>query len=175
MDNKSEDQSTFGPSVSMIVFLRFETPSVNASIPERYRSVPVAVLETNPHPSLMLVTKALFAGTPAEQNYIIVKPDELELYMRGKTVFAGWTIPIPLLPTSNSLPPSCVMFERYGSLKHLSLAIDFPSGYQVKQETGYYDSFLTYISPLWNYAGSGIEGMVCTDVTRTVYTPGNKS
>ncbi len=63
------------------------------------------------------------------------------------------------------------MFEKYGRLKHFSLAADFPSGYKVKQDMSYHDAFLSYISPLWNYAGSGIEGMVCTHTTRTMYAP----
>ncbi len=169
--NQAEKQSTFGASVSMMIFLRFQTPSVNASIPVRYQSVPVAIVETNPHPSLTMVWKTLFAGTPAEQNVIVVKPDELELYRRGNTVFAGWTMPIPLPTTGNNLPPSCIMLERYGSLKHFNLAADFPSGYKVKQAMDYQDAFVTYISPLWNYAGSGIEGMVCTNTTRSLYAP----
>jgi hypothetical protein len=171
--NKAEDQSTFGSSVSMIVFLRVEIPSTDAPIQERYRAIPVAILETNPHPTLMMVTKTIFAGTPAEHNFILVKPEELELYRRGDTVFSGWTISIPLPSTSTALPPSCIMFEKSGNLKHLQLAIDFPSGYKVKQEQDYYDAFLSYVSPLWNYAGSGIEGMFCTDVTRHVFTVDN--
>ncbi len=169
--NQAEKQSTFGASVSMLVFLRFEEPSSDAGIPVRYRSVPVAVLETNPHPSLAMVWKTLLADTPAQHNVMIVQPDELELYKRGNTAFAGWTMPIPLPLASNSLPPSCLMFETYGRLKHFTLIADFPSGYKVKQVMGYRDAFLTFISPLWNYTGSGIEGMICTHTTRTMYAP----
>jgi hypothetical protein len=115
--------STFGTGVSVIVYLRVKTPTGDAS-------VPVAVVDTNLHPSLMLVWKALFAGTPAAQNVMIVKPDELELYKRGNTLFAGWTVSIPLPPTPNSMPPSCIVFEGYGNSKHLSLAFDLPSGYK---------------------------------------------
>jgi len=159
-----EKQSTFGPSVSMTVYLRVKAPTGDAF-------VPVAVVDTNPHPSVMLVWKALFAGTPAAQNVIIVKPDELELYKRGNTLFAGWTVPIPLPPKPNSLPPSCIVFEGYGNSKHLSLAFDLPSGYKSTFEGNVRDAFLTFMSPSSNYAGPGTEGMVGTDIVMTLYAP----
>jgi hypothetical protein len=156
--------STFGPGVSVIVYLRVKTPTGDAS-------APVAVKDTNPHPSLMLVWKALFVGTPAAQNVIIVKPDELELYKRGNTLFAGWTVPIPLPPTPNSLPLSCIVFEGHGNSKHLSLAFDLPSGYKSTLEVNARDAFLTFMSPSSNYAGPGTEGMAGTDIVWTLYAP----
>jgi sugar-specific transcriptional regulator TrmB len=169
--NRSEKQSTFGPSVNMLVYLRFETPPAHAPIPVRYAAVPVAMVDTNPHPSLMLMLKGMTAGTPAAQNVIIVKPDQLELYKRGNTIFAGWTMPIPLPPTPHSLPPSCLIAEGYGNPSHSSATYDLPSGYKTTVNMTGRDAFLTYISPSWNYSGPGTEGMVSTDLVYEVYAP----
>lgn len=157
-------KSTFGGGVTMVVSLKVE------SLPSRL-TLPVAVMETNPHPTVTLVHKAVFAGTPAAENVLIVKPDELELYKRGKTLFAGWTVPIPLPPTPNSLPPSCIVLEGHGNFKHLSLAFDFPSGYKLATELDVRDAFLTFMSPSLNYAGPATEGMVGTEHVATLYAP----
>ena len=169
--SRSEKQSVFGPGVSMIVYLRTGTPLPNDPFPERHPAVPIAMVETNPHPSLMLILKALFAGTPAGQNVIIVKPDQLELYKRGNTIFAGWTVPIPLPPTPHSLPPSCIMSEAHGNVKHFSGTFDLPSGYKTTIESTSRNAFLTYISPLSNYFGPGTEAMVSSDLVYNIYAP----
>jgi sugar-specific transcriptional regulator TrmB len=155
--------STFGAGVTMIVHLGDENLPC-------YSPTPVAIVDTNPHPNLALVEKTVFAGTPAAQNIMIVKPDELELYKRGNTLFAGWTVSIPLPPTPNSLPPSCIVLEGHGNSKHRSLAYDLPSGYKIAAEWDVRDAFLTFMSPSLNYAGPATEGMVGKHVA-TIYAP----
>jgi hypothetical protein len=160
---KVEEKATFGAGVVMIVALRDESPS-------SYSTVPVAIVETNPHPTTALFNKSIFAGTPAAQNVMIVKPDELELCKRGNTFFAGWTVPISLPPTPHILPPSCILLEEHGNPKHISRAYDLPSGYKLIAEWDVRDAFLTFMSPSLNYAGPATEGMVGKHVT-TVYAP----
>jgi hypothetical protein len=155
----------------MQVYLRLEKPPTYAPNEDRFITVPVAAIDTNPHPSLMLIMKALDAGTPAAQNIMIVKPDQLELYKRGNTFFAGWTMPIPLPPTPHILPPSCLIAEGYGKPTPFKAFFDMPSGYKAKLKVIGRDAFLTYISPSLNYAGPGTDGKVGTYIVWDVYAP----
>jgi len=85
------------------------------NIPRGFLYVPVAVVgDVNEGQAGF---EAVFAGTPAGQNVIIVRKDEIQVQMHGSTLFAGWTIPIPLLSSKYVLPPSTVFLETYGNLK----------------------------------------------------------
>lgn len=163
-----QKESAFGESNTLDVYLKLETP--------RGREfVMVAVLETNPHPELLLTYKKVYAGTPAEQNIQIIKPEQLQGRLNGKNFFAGWTVPIPLPPTSKSLPPAFVLFEGYGAIKNRTYTWPFPSGFKAMIDwTGFEDAFVTFLDPTWKYAGPGTQGMIGTDVAVTAIPPIDK-
>jgi hypothetical protein len=125
----------------------------------------VAVLETNLHPGVISGYKKIFAGTPAAQNIQLVKPEQLQARLTGRNFFAGWTVPIPLPPTSKSLPPSCILFEGYGGIKNKTYTWQFPSGFKALIDWTGFDAFVTFLDPTWRYAGPGTQGRVGTDVS----------
>jgi sugar-specific transcriptional regulator TrmB len=119
--------------------------------------VPVAIV-TNGIPEAITNSKIQFAGTPAGQNVIRVKPDELQVWHKGKTLFAGWTIPIPLLEPKYKLDPACIIFETFGDEIHSTYSYQLPSGYLMGIEFDGFQAFTTYIGPSWRYSGPGISG-----------------
>jgi sugar-specific transcriptional regulator TrmB len=111
--------------------------------------------------------KSVWAGTPVEQNYRIVKKDELYVSAQGNTLFAGWTIPIPLLPPKYTLPPSCILFEGYGKLVSGISTTTIPSGRKVKTEYNGLESFVTFFHPSSKYSGPGTDGLLARDAVTT--------
>jgi len=122
--------------------------------------VPVAIA-LDASPEVAALEKAKWAGTPAGQNLIVVKPEELQVWKEGKTLFAGWTIPIPLLPSKYKLDPACILFEAFGDEYHGAISFPLPSGYLMGMEYDGFQAFTTFIGPSWKYSGPGITGFVC--------------
>jgi len=171
---KSSKASDFGDSDTVIFALCLPTPASVGG----FAFVPVAVVDNSPRPVPMW--KALFAGTPAGQNVIVVKPEQLEVWKQDNTLFAGWTVPLPLLPPKYRLPPSCVLFEGIGSAKHQKTTTSWPSGFKTVAEYDNLEAFVTFINPSSNYAGPGTDGSLGTNVVATTTPPeptenGNRS
>jgi sugar-specific transcriptional regulator TrmB len=125
------------------------------STPQGEEFVPVTIV-TNAIPEIVTLSKIQFAGTPAGQNVIRVKPDELQVWHKGKTLFAGWTIPIPILDSKYKLDPACIIFETFGDEIHSTHSYQLPSGWLMGIEFDGFQAFTTYIGPSWRYSGPGI-------------------
>jgi len=162
-----QKESAFGEGTTLEVYLQLETP-------KGLEFVPVAILETNPHPGVVFSYKKIYAGTPAAQNIQLVKPNQLQGRLNGKNFFAGWTVTIPLPPTTTSLPPSCILFEGYGTIKNRTYTWPFASGFKAMIDWTGFDAFVTFLDPTWKYAGPGTQGMIGADVAVTAFPPTDK-
>ena len=168
---KSTKESDFGASDTIIFSLCLGPPKSDLSHKGSggfSAYVPLAIVNNNPRSTMML--KALYKGSPAAQNVILAKPQQLEAWKQGNTLFAGWTMPIPLLPPKYSLPPSCILFEGIGEAKHKTGTHIWPSGYKVIAEYDNFEAFATFINPSSNYSGPGTDGCLRTNMI-TVTTP----
>jgi hypothetical protein len=159
---KVEKHSTTGAEDSLILFLWLETPT-------GYAYVPVALVGDNPRGQA--VRKKMFAGTPAVQNVQLVKKDELQIRVHGNTMFAGWTVPIPLFPQPYTLPPACILIEGYGDVKSTAVSLQYTSGYKSQIEENYFDAFVTFFHPSSKYSGPGTDGRFVRDFISTLTPP----
>jgi Sugar-specific transcriptional regulator TrmB len=158
--------STFGEGNALIVSLWQKVPTGG------FAFVPVAIVETNANPKLAKLYQSMFAGIPAGSNVIHVTENELQVWNQGKSLFAGWTIDIPLSPIDSRLPPACLMFEAIGEARTQRYAIPkLPSGYSGTCEYTGFDAFVTFISPTWKYAGPATEAVFGMDVLMTSIAP----
>ncbi|HEX9861887.1 MAG TPA: helix-turn-helix domain-containing protein [Candidatus Bathyarchaeia archaeon] len=160
--HKVEKQSTGGAADALVIFLWLETP-------KGYAYVPVATAGDNP--SAQEGRKKLFAGTPAGQNVQLVKKDELQVRVHGNTLFAGWTMPIPLYPSPYTLPPACILIEGYGDVKTASVSVLHSSGFKSEIEKNYFDAFVTFFHPSSKYSGPGTDGFFVRDFIMTITPP----
>jgi hypothetical protein len=151
-------QSSFGAEDILIVSLWLETI-------KKPSYVPVALITDNFRGETL--RKKVWAGTPVEQNFRIVKKDELQVNVQGNTLFAGWTIPIPLFESKYTLPPSCVLFEGYGKLVSGISTTTIPSGRKVTTEFNGMESFVTFFHPSSKYSGPGTDGLLARDAITT--------
>jgi sugar-specific transcriptional regulator TrmB len=159
--NHFNKQSQQGGGDRLIVYLWLETP-------KGYAYVPVAIVTDNPR--AVESEKVQNAGTPAGENVHLVKKNELQVRVQGNIVFAGWTKPIPLLP-SLSLPPACILLEGYSKLNSGVVEYVLPSGVKTNIEYNGFDAFVTFFHPASKYSGPGTEGTIGRDIVITMYPP----
>jgi hypothetical protein len=158
----NDKQSSYGNEDYLIFYLWLETP-------KGFMFVPAAVLGDVQEGQAGL--KALFAGTPAGKNVSIAKKEDIRVQMQGSTLFAGWTVPIPLLPPKYVLPPSAIFLEAYGDLKPKSYTIGLPSGFRVTVEENVFEAFVTFYLSSSKYSGPGTEGFLTRDLVMTTFPP----
>jgi sugar-specific transcriptional regulator TrmB len=149
-----EKHSTLGEQDVIMINLWLETPNGHAY-------VPVAVLVNKP--KAKAYWRRHFAASPAGRNVRLAKKDELQIRVHGNTLFAGWTVPIPLLPSQYVLPPACILVEGYGEVKTAAYSIIGPSaaGFTAKQNG--FDAFVTFMHPSSKYSGPGTDGFFVRD------------
>ena len=131
--------------------------------PTGYTFVPTAVVLSRGRKDkvaskLENMNKVLFASSPAGANVQIVKEHEFQMLKQGNTLFAGWTVPIPIIPQKLVLPPSFLLFEAYGDPKHYKSSLATPSGWKITTESDGNEAFVTFISPSSRYTGPGTDG-----------------
>ncbi|HKZ41345.1 MAG TPA: hypothetical protein VJ044_10315, partial [Candidatus Hodarchaeales archaeon] len=146
---KIQDDAAFGGHDVVAFFLRLPTPTGQ-------RFVPVGIINNGERS--MVMEKVAYAGTPAEQNLLLVKREQLEIWKQGNNLFAGWTVPISLLPSKFTLPPSCILFEGVGESRHHEGTSYSPLGRKTTFSGDAQEAFVTFINPTLNYVGPGTDG-----------------
>ena len=157
-----EKHSAFGEEDAMLIYLWLETQKGHAYVPVAY---------VGDNPEAQDIWKTWLAGTPGGQNVQLVKKDSLQIRIHGKTLFAGWAIPIPLLNSSLNLPPACLLIEGYGKIKTETYDMFSPSGYRTEIERSGFDAFVTFFHPSSKYSGPGTDGFFARDYVATTYPP----
>jgi sugar-specific transcriptional regulator TrmB len=157
-----ESCSSLGGGCHLIAFSWLKTPAGHAF-------VPVAILMTNESPQSQAYLEMFFAGTPAAKNIQMVKNDELEVRVHGKTLFAGWTMPIKL--PQGILQPGCLIVEGYGDVITSGSTVVFPSGVKAEMEGNSFGALVTFMQPSYNYSGPGTEGFFARDYIMTKHPP----
>jgi len=157
-----EKHSSFGEEDVLILSLWLETP-------KGYAYVPVAVVQDNPRATD--VWRRYYDKSPAGKNILLVKGEELQMSLHGNTFFAGWSIPIPLLPPKYFLQPGCILLETYGQARYNSYTLITPAGFKSKIESNGLMAFVTFLSSTSNYSGPGTDGFVARDQIMTTTAP----
>jgi sugar-specific transcriptional regulator TrmB len=154
-------KSAFGAEDAMIITCRHDDQT-------GYSYLPAAFITDNPE--ALAFWRKTFAGMPSfEQN--LVKKDEFHVQIQHNTLFAGWTVPIPLSPQQLILPPSCILIEGYGNVKTGKYTIREPSGDTIINEVNYFESFVTFMHPASKYTGPGTDGFFYREFLSTTYPP----
>lgn len=146
-----DEDSSFGAENYIMIDLWKKTK-------EGFYYVPTAVVQDTSE-SLAL-RRAVMVGFPAEKNIMVFEKDEMQVRVKGNTLFAGWTKSIPLIPYKYVLPPSCILFEGYGDVRSGAFTNVTASGR--RQEVWYnsFDAFISFFHPQSKYVGSGTEGFI---------------
>jgi sugar-specific transcriptional regulator TrmB len=157
-----DKRSSWGTEDWLTVSMWLETP-------KGYRYAPVAHVTDNSE--ALEFRKGVYSGTPAGHNCQLVNKDQFQVQVHGNTLFAGWTLPIQLMPPSHVLPPSCIMFEGYGQLRTVVTKTRAVSGRTQVTEANRFNAFVTFFHPASKYSGPGTDGLFNRDVFFTAYPP----
>ena len=164
--SKIEDHSTFGAENVIVIFQWIKQP-------KRFFYVPVAIVQDNPKTTEGW--KMWYSGTPASHNVLFAKKDELTIRVHGNSIFAGWTINIPLLEEQNSLPPAAILLEGYGDMVTGKFARIWATGIKTIYEFNGFPAFITFFHPVSIYSGPGTEGYLSRDSISRSYLPEAKN
>jgi hypothetical protein len=85
-------------------------------------------------------------------------------------MFIGWTVQIPLPPTTHILPPACMMLEAYGKPNHVIKSASL-GNYIQTYESDNFDAFVTFLDPSWKYSAPGTDGSICINVDLAITKP----
>ena len=110
------------------------------------------------------------SDSPATNNVQLFNKDDLEVYVHGTTLFAGWTKPIPIM-NSWVIPPSYLQIEGHGITHTSAYSLVIPSGYTLKTEGNHQDAFVTYVNSSLKYSGPGTDGAFGRDIIIEFYPP----
>lgn len=157
-----DKQSSWGAEDWLTVSLWLETP-------RGFRYVAVAHITDNP--DAIEFRRGVWANTPAGKNCQLVKKDQFRVQVVNNTFFAGWTIPIQLLPSRYVLPPSCLLIEGYGKIRSVVTKTSTPSGRSQVSEANAMDAFVTFFHPASKYSGPGTDGIFNREIFMTAYPP----
>jgi sugar-specific transcriptional regulator TrmB len=157
-----DKQSSWGAEDWLSVSLWIETPRGL-----RY----VAVAHITDNPGALEFRKGVWANTPAAENCQLVNKDQFRVQVHNNTLFAGWTMPIQLLPKRYILPPSCLLIEGYGEVKTVITKTSTPSGRTQVLEANAMDAFVTFFHPSSKYSGPGTDGIFNREAFLTAYPP----
>jgi sugar-specific transcriptional regulator TrmB len=161
--NHNNKNSAFGAEDFLTVSLWLPTPKGPAF-------VPVAMVIDNPEG--IDLRKQVWAGTQVAQNFQLVKKDELQVQVQGNTLFASWTMPIPLFAAKYVLPPAYILFEGYGKLVSGISQTIMPSGRKVTKEYNGLEAFVTFFHKASKHAGLVTDGLFARDaITTSIPTP----
>ena len=152
------NKSSFGADNLLHIYLYNDKPKGKA-----YELV--AVVQNNPKAAAF--RKTVFAGSPVDQNVLVLEKEKFQVRVQKNTQFVGWTVPIPLIPSKYVLPPSCVLFEGYGNVKSGSMTTNFPSGRKYDVAYNSLEAFVTFFHPSSKYSGPGTEGYIDREIVLT--------
>jgi sugar-specific transcriptional regulator TrmB len=155
-------QSSFGAGNSLFIYMQM-------MIADHQSYLPVAFVTDNPRGYKF--RKAMYKIRRTTEIAKLVKKDELKVQVHGNRLFAGWTVPIPLLPPKYILPPGCIMFEGYGKIKSVSSEIIGPLARRLAYEENILDAFVTFMHPSSRYHGPASDGLLHRDMIVTSYPP----
>ena len=127
-----------------------------------FNFIPVAIIQDNA--KSIPFRKKVFEGYPVADNIMLVEKNEIQVRVKGKTLFAGWTKSISLGFSNYTLPAACLLFEGYGDIKSGMYTNTALSGR--RQEIWYnsFDAFCSFFLPQLKHVGSGTEAFFERDL-----------
>jgi sugar-specific transcriptional regulator TrmB len=153
--NHYNKKSSFGAGSSLFIYIQTEIADQQSYLP--------AAFITNNHLGFKF-RKAMQSRLHSTQIIQLLQKDEIKVHLQGDKLFAGWTVPIPLLPPKYILPPGCLTIEGYGKAKTYISEAKGPMNRRISYEYTSLDAFVTFMSPSLKYNGPGSDAVLHRDI-----------
>ncbi len=105
-----------------------------------------------------------------EAVYLLNK-DELTIQASAHNLFAGWTVPIPLLCQKYILPPANLIFKSSGKTRTYSAELKSLMRRRLTYEFNCLDAFVTFMLPSSRYHSPATDGLFYRECIITSYPP----
>jgi hypothetical protein len=160
--NHYNKQSSFGAGSSLFIYMQTDIADQQSYLP--------VLFVTNNTPGFKF-RKAMHKRLHNTQNVQLLKKNELKVHLQGDKLFAGWTVPLPLLPPKYILPPGCLTIEGYGKVKTYISEAKGPMNRRISYEYTSLDAFVTFMCPSLKYNGPGSDAVLHRDIITTSRPP----
>jgi sugar-specific transcriptional regulator TrmB len=160
--NHYNKQSSFGAGSSLFI-------SILTEIADQQSYIPAAFVTNTPRG--FKFRKAMQARLHSTEIVQLLQKDELKVRLQSDRLFAGWTVPIPLLPPKYVLRPGCLTIEGYGKVKTYVSDLKGYMNRCVSYEFSSLDAFVTFMYPSSKYNGPGSDAVLHKDIITTSRPP----
>ena len=160
--NHYNKQSSFGEGSSLFIYLQTE-------IADQQSYIPVAFVTDNSRG--FKFRKAMQVHLHNTEIVQLLKKDELKVRLHGDKLFAGWTVPILLLPPKYVLLPGYLTIEGFGPVKTYMSEVKGYMNRRISYEYSSLDAFVTFMYPSSKYNGPGSDAVLHRDIITTSRPP----
>jgi hypothetical protein len=160
--NHYNKQSSFGEGSSLFIYLQTE-------IADQQSYIPVAFVTDNPRG--FKFRKTMHVNLHSTETIQLFEKDELKVRLQGDKLFAGWTVPILLLPPKYTLLPGYLTIEGYGPVKTYMSEVKGYMNRRISYEFSSLDAFVTFMYPSSKYNGPGSDAVLHRNIITTSRPP----
>ncbi len=160
--NHYNNKSSFAAGSSLFIYIQ-------TAIADQQSYLPAAFVTNNRQG--FNFRKTMHARLHSNEIISLMKKNQLKVSIQGETLFAGWTVPIPLLPPKYILPPGCLTIEGYGKVRTYISEAKGPMNRRISYEFTSKDAFVSFTYPSSKYNGPGSDAVLHRDIITTSRPP----
>lgn len=154
--------SSFGVSNSLAI-------SIQTNIADQQSYLQTAFITNNPKGYNF--RKAMHKNQHTAEAVYLFNKNELAVHASTNGLFAGWTVPIPLLSEKYILPPANMIFEGSGEIRTYSTELKGLLNRRLIYEFNCLEAFVTFMLPSSRYYGPATDGLLYRECIITSYPP----
>jgi sugar-specific transcriptional regulator TrmB len=152
--------SSFGVSSSLTV-------SIQTNIPDQQSYLQTVFITDNPKG--FNFRKAMQKNRHTAEAVYLLNKNELVVHSTSNGLFAGWTIPIPLLFEKYILPPGSITFEGTGEIRTYSSELKGLLNRSLIYEFNCLEAFVSFMLPSSRYYSPATDGLLYRECIITSY------
>ena len=115
--------------------------------------------------------KAMLKDQYNTEAVYLLNKDELTIHASANSLFAGWTVPIPLLSKKYILPPANLIFKGSGKTRTYSAELMGLMNRRLTYEFNCIDAFVTFMLPFSRYYSPATDGVFYRECIITSQPP----
>ena len=113
--------------------------------------------------------KAMLKDQYHTEAVYLLNKDELTIHATANSLFAGWTVPIPLLSQKYLLPPANLIFKGSGKIQTYSTELKGLMNRRLTYEFNCLEAFVTFMLPFARYYSPATDGLFYRECIVTSY------
>lgn len=158
----ANSNSSFGEANSLTI-------SIQTNIADEQSYLQTAFITDNPEGYKF--RKAMLKNHYNTEAVYLLNKNELTVQTSANTLFAGWTVPIPLLSNKYILPPANLIFKGTGKATTYCTELKGLLNRRLTYEFNSLEAFVTFMLPSSSYYSPATDGLFYRECIITSYPP----